>query len=496
MWLSRGSAAVLLAGLMAAVLGCAPRQVADPDCVAAGCSGSSHSAPASAAVTPGELRIDFSRPDTGAWAPNGFLHSTQSYSSADPAFTLLRDELQIGAWRLGGEAVADTTARAGIRTTLLLYDVWKRDRRNAWPFHDLPGFERWLGPIVHRNRDRPIIWEIWNEWDIGLPWWGGTEADLLATYARADRAIRSIAGPEALVAGPSYYRFDRERFRTFAEYCLAHGCQANVFTWHELRDQGADQIAAHVRWVTDSIATNPRYAALRIRQVDVNEILSRSERYSTGDLVVALRGLHDGGGAYFARSCWREATNGEYECLNGSYDGIIDTLTRRPRAAWWVHAAYAHLRRDAVTVQAPSTAAAIAGFLRSDHRVGAILATGTGTTDSLLQFTLRGVTAIAPAGTALSITAYSLPWRQGDCPLPRPEVILRRTLAPVDGELRFELPALARGSQVTAGGERIAGRGAYLITISDSSAARRGPLLGKAQFPPGPPCPLTPARTP
>jgi hypothetical protein len=353
-----------------------------------------------------------------------------------------------------------------------------------WPYEDYADFEQWLRTLARANRQLPVVWEVWNEWDQGLPWWGGTEEQLFETYALAERVLREEVGEGAEVAGPSYNLFDTVRFRRFADYCLREGCQVNAWTWHEIAPERTTDIARRVRWVRDSIASNPRYRGLRIRSVDVNEVMSRSERYSSGALVTALRGLYDGGADAFARSCWQEYHSREYECLNASLNGIVDATHDAPRVGWWVHAAYARIREAPVEAVGRGRAIVLAGRAHAGSSAALVLlatAATSGPQDSVL-IALRRLKHSGPRESGEQdrrVVVRRLVWTALDRPL---EVlpIVAEHVVPSDAALvMLRLPALATERIGSVPADNLIGRDAYLVSIEpiERSPARLWPVF-------------------
>ena len=418
--------------------------------------------------------VDFGSDAVGALPPNGFLHSLSSLAPRGEKYQELIAALSIGAWRIGDVRQADAPLQIGARTTVLLYDSWRdrlpRSEAMRWPYDDFAAFEGWLRPLVRANRRLPIVWEVWNEWDLGLPWWGGTEAQLFETYALAERIVREEVGELGVVAGPSFARFDTARFRRFADYCVRAGCQVNAWTWHEIAQGHSGDIATRVRWVRDSIASNPKYRALQVRSLDVNEVMSRSERYSSGSLVTALRGLYDGGADAFARSCWQEFRSREYECSNASLDGIVDATHDAPRVGWWVHAAYARIREAPVESHGGERAVALAGrgHRASDAALVLVANTVAAVPSDSIVIELRRLDMSAPrAGRAehRRIVVRRLPWKSLDLPLDSLPLEAEYLVAFDAPLVRLRLPALATERISTNPADVLVGRDAYLVSI-------------------------------
>jgi hypothetical protein len=365
---------------------------------------------------------------------------------------------------------------------LLLYEAWRDQFPNrtpeSWPFDDYGAFEKWLHLLVRANRRLPLTWEVWNEWDTGLPWWGGSEAQLFDTYAIAERLVRQEVGPNADVAGPSFARFDTLRFRRFADYCVRAGCQVNSWTWHELAPGQASAIAEHLRWVRDAFISAPAYAALRVRRIDVNEVIAQAERYSPAALVTTLRALHEGGGDAFARSCWRELRTLEYECLNPSFDGIVDSRAQSPRTVWWVHAAYARIREAPVAVASSARIAVLSGRGAAVDVPALVMVapSDASRTDQTVVVELRRLTRSGVTGDGVRgrhVVVRRLSWNTFDAPVDSLPIEWAAEVA-VDADIvriRLVLPALGRGANRPQG--LLLGRDAFLISVESATRKQR-----------------------
>ncbi len=310
-----------------------------------------------------EIRVDFSQQLPESLAGNGFLNDGPAILAArDSVFAPLLHALGPTFWRIGAPQYLVPASRLGVRTEVVLSGAWRSQVHANWrrPFDDYGQFERWLSSFVAQNSRSVNVWEFWNEPD-NLDSWSGSEAQWLEAYARGERVIREQLGARAIVAGPSLGHFDLARLQRFADFCMARGCEINALTWHELQDGSADAISSHVQSIRDSIMDSPRYKDLRIREVQLNEVVSKAERYSTGDLVVVLSNLQRSRVGAFARSCWGEFATAGNDCDNTSLDGIIDPSSARPRGSWWVQAAYAAIRRAPVKLTVPQGFAALAG---------------------------------------------------------------------------------------------------------------------------------------
>jgi len=74
-----------------------------------------------------------------------------------------------------------------------------------------------------------ILWEVWNEPDIGQ-FWGGTPEEYLVLYEAVARAIKE-ANPEARVGGPAL-AYDMGFLDKFLNYTSSRGLPLDFVSWH------------------------------------------------------------------------------------------------------------------------------------------------------------------------------------------------------------------------------------------------------------------------
>lgn len=460
---------MVLNGLSACAPAPLPRTL---DCAAGGCRPAADTR--TTALATADAVVDFSVDAEGTFPRNGFLLSVPSLEQAGARYDAIRAALDAGTWRVGSTRQAETAIAAGTRPTLLLYEAW-RDQfpgrtPTSWPFDDYAKFESWLRPLARAHRQLPVTWEVWNEWDTGLPWWGGTESQLFETYAVVERVLRQEVGPNVDVAGPSFARYDTLRFRRFADYCLAAGCRVDTWTWHELAPGTAGSIVEHLRWVRAAFVSDSAYAPLRVRRLDINEVVAQAERYSPAALVTTLRALHDGGADAFGRSCWREVRSRQYECLNGSFDGIVDTVAQAPRVTAWVHAAYARIREDPVGTTASGRIALLAGRGAGTGVPAVVLIAPSNASrvDQSITLELRrpARSGVEPTGKGeRRVVVRRLSWKLLDAPVEALPVELEATVAD-DAEavrLHLLLPGIQHVPDRDA--DPLFGRDAFLVSI-------------------------------
>jgi hypothetical protein len=301
------------------------------------------------------LPADFARAQARDVAPIfGLVHAA---SQTAPSDTLIQ-ALHPHDWR-AGRLMAEIAPRmrvVGATPVQALSDVWgyPMDGRPA-PFADMAAFSaqvrrqaELLGPDA--------IYSVWNEPNSGAFWgnWfppGPTqmqdaERRLYDTYEAAYRAVESVLGPDAKIAGPSINGYDFEALRRFMEAMLARGVRVHTLAWHDFPATlgGIEAIEAHLHEARRVFIDNPRYAAVGVRQLLIEESMAYETHFAPGALVAHLYHAEAGGAAGLMRACWDEPARGRRRstsnCWNNSLDGLL-TPQGAPRAAYWAMAAYA-----------------------------------------------------------------------------------------------------------------------------------------------------------
>ncbi len=412
---------------------------------AAGCDSGGEPAPAprppSAAEVGVTVRLDEPAPARGSM--NGFIHSLSSEQPPDALVAPLAPRL----WRSDLlRAPVDRARALGARYVFVLSDAWGYPP-TGWagrgpPWADLGGWERFVRRVARANRDAPIAWDIWNEPNSPEFWDGGRER-FFETYAVANRVLREELGPDAVIGGPSTSRYAPELFGAFLDHCLAASCSVDFLSWHENLTplDPLDSIGAHLTDARTRFLGDPRWAALGIREIHVNEYVGREDRYLPGEAVAYLAQLERGGADLAARSCWTEV-----DCAPAALDGLLAT-DGSPRGIWWVHRWYADGAASRVASEsgdasvsvlasapAPGTARVLVG--RAAQRPAPEAAPPP---EAAVALELTGLTADAP----LALRLERVP-AVGENAVATPEVVVERELnATARGTLRVSLPALA-----------------------------------------------------
>lgn len=308
------------------------------------------------------LPADFARTEARDVAPIfGLIHAASETAPSDTLIQTLHPQ----HWRAGRltAEIAPRMRAVGATPVQALSDVWgyPMDGRPA-PFADMAAFSaqvrrqaELLGPDA--------IYSVWNEPNSGAFWgnWipaGPTQVQdaerrLYDTYEAAYRAVESVHGQDAKIAGPSLNGYDFDALTRFMEAMLARGVRVDTLAWHDFPTtlEGIEAIEAHLHEARRAFIEDPRYAAVGVRQLLIEESMAYETHFAPGALVAHLYHAEAGGAAGLMRACWDEPARGRRRstsnCWNNSLDGLL-TPQGAPRAAYWAMAAYAASARGRI----------------------------------------------------------------------------------------------------------------------------------------------------
>ena len=397
-------------------------------------------APDRASVT---IRVQADRPAPPRASMNGLIHSLSADQPPDAMVAPLEPRL----WRSDLLRAPVERARAlGARYEVVLSDLWGYPP-TGWagrgaPWADLGRWERFVRGIARKNRDAPVAWDVWNEPNSPDFWEGGRER-FFETYAVANRVLREELGPDAVIGGPSTSRYTPELFSGFLDHCLAASCSVDFLSWHENLTplDPLDSISAHLTDARTRFLDDPRWAALGMREIHVNEYVGRDDRYEPGEAVAYLAQLERGGADLAARSCWTGV-----DCSPAALGGLL-APGGSPRGVWWVHRWYADGVESRVASESTAASVSVLAGAPAPGTVRVLLGhaaprpapDGAPTAAATIALELSGLAPDAP----LTLRAERAP-ATGEAAVPTPEVLLDRELrAADDGTLGVTLPALA-----------------------------------------------------
>ena len=313
------------------------------------------------------VSVDFAKPDTTVKSMSGFLHGLYKTNPPDNLILPLKPR----QWRFSENdpIYFERITKSGARAQIVLSDFWGYtglSTNRPWAFEDYPQFENFVRQLARANKSPNLIWDVWNEPENKkLPYWKGTFEQFCETYRRAYRVLREELGPEVMIGGPSFSRYDRALLTKFLNYCKANGCEVNFLSWHELDEKIITSIPERINEARRLFINNPEYAQLKIKEIQINEIIGGDVQYSPGAILGHFYYLEKGKADGASKACW-EDSRGKSNCDNGALDGLISIDTFEPRAAWWTYKTYADGAQSRVTSTTTNPKVVALGSSQSD----------------------------------------------------------------------------------------------------------------------------------
>jgi hypothetical protein len=224
------------------------------------------------------------------------------------------------------------------------YPTRYKDEEGNWtapPYEKWEVWENYLNFLMDKFGAGPDLhYDIWNEpnWH---HYWGGSREQYFETYKRAYHIIRGRLGQKAIISGPCVYKFEKDYILAFLDYCLENGLEVNVLTWHEL-DVKAPAAKRHLLDIQETVMNNPRYEALDIRSININEYDNRHDHLYPAEQLGYFHYLEQGGAEGGCRACWPD-TKGRSTCGQNNLLGLLTPESFRPRSAWWAYKLYTDL---------------------------------------------------------------------------------------------------------------------------------------------------------
>ena len=292
----------------------------------------------------------------------GLINGLNNYSPSSIVPDGLIQPLQLSLWRQGNQTSPfyNKAMAAGARYEFLTSDGW------GYKGPSLPGdggswtaYDNYIQSqaTLAVSSAHTMVWEFWNEPDLAFSkpgnLWPGSQPQFFEAYRHFVTNIRSQI-PDALLAGPTPSNYNPVFLKQFMDYCLANSLELNVITWHEFSPD-VREIPAHIDYIRTNFVNNPVYAALKLREIHINEFLGGGDdQYRPAALLSYLYNFEapKANPDAVCKSSWTSYEN-QNNSFNGTLGGMLTTsIPQQPRALWWAYKAYA----DGMASRVASTA--------------------------------------------------------------------------------------------------------------------------------------------
>jgi len=212
---------------------------------------------------------------------------------------------------------------------------------------------------------------VYGKYGTGITNLSGLESDWVTIF----NAIHAI-NPSAKIAGPNFFLYDSNSYRSFMTYAKAHNALPTQVTWHELTS------ATYTNWYTDYNDYRSIESDLGISPIPIviNEYAQATELGVPGDLVQYIARFENSK-VYGCLAFW--VTAGSLDYLGAAQQPNV------PTGAWWLYKWYGGMLGNTLTVTPPSTTSmglqGVATLDGNAHQVKVIFGGGSGTINVALQ---------------------------------------------------------------------------------------------------------------
>ena len=283
-----------------------------------------------------DVIVDFAVPETDVKSMSGFLHGINIDDPADSLIDLLEPRLLRSG--TGFFKAYPRKARISDRHILILSDLWHNGPGKGFtvmPYEDYDVYREFLRTVIDSTRGR-VIYDVWNEPDVGFIW-TGTMEQFFECFKFTHDVIREELGSSAVISGPSTHWIP-EWINGFADYCNRNDMQLDVFSFHDLYEN--DNPYTTLQHLRDLRSVLSRYTNLQVQEIQVNEYGYKGSHHNPAQIMGYLYNLEKGGADGACRACWPDNRDVS-SCWNGTIGGLLTPGEFLPRASWWTHRLYA-----------------------------------------------------------------------------------------------------------------------------------------------------------
>lgn len=333
-----------------------------------------------------------------------------------------------------------------------------------WP-GDNNSFAKWdsvIDEVVEKVRGvEHVAFDIWNEPNGGpLPvmteFWKPSKSQFFDTWRHGVRRLRSLV-PNATIVGPSSNNlaggalgmllapWGEQWMHEFLTFAHENDVMPDVVSWHSLLpsflepDNGfaVTEEAARLRsWMEAS--------GIPARPFSLNEYTPEDAKLKPATHVGYIAAIEGSGFESAALSCWQDdqTCGSEFasNCFSGTLDGLLSCPDRRPRAAWWIYAAYGGMSGTKVKVDRSHVADAFAVKNMSGARILVGFHPRSIFPPSMISISVTGVPREFLIGSTVFVAVRKISgtiW----APHGEPELVFAESVRVSDGEFILPLDA-------------------------------------------------------
>lgn len=250
--------------------------------------------------------------------------------------------------------------------------------------HDWSVWEEYVKTLINKIKKTniPIRWEIISEPNEDGSWHCSDQL-FLQYWKRMYKIIRQEM-PGVKIVGPSTAEFDINYIERFLTFASENNVLPDLFSWHELYDEGAAKLPGHKNQIENI------YAKLHkpIPPFEVNEAMGKKIILRPG-MAVQFFAVAEREKLYaLARSCWPDVA----DCFNMTLNGLLTDQDKgnEPRSIYWPYREYGSLSGNLVDLKPSDSVDGLAAVDNSQNILKILLGNHKETTD--LQILIKNFT--------------------------------------------------------------------------------------------------------
>jgi len=315
---------------------------------------------------------------------------------------------------------------------------------------DWTGYEDFcetIATFVRDNGMRDFQYNLWNEPNL-VGWgksqfWPRPRQQFYEMWKRGYRKIKFVH-PEAVISGPDYAMFSREKdwkedLEEFLDFCKANDVLPQVLTLHALP---ADPLA--LKEFADKALADRNIADV---SVYINEYACDKEQHPAKAAWYIAR--LERAGVRGGRAIWPRAhivNDAPLWNVSGELNGLMyldKDMNLSPTGIWWVYKRYADITGMLVdTVPSKGdTIDAVAGLRQADQKAQVLLGVNESGNVGNVTVKIKGLGTMShwKKNGKVRISLERIP-HNGGKPVEVPEVLRKNDIAIINGEITLQIP--------------------------------------------------------